>query len=63
MTTQVKTMRIDWKYWLFLLVFLLSQAMIALSLQVKINAETQMIIGTLSGQIACHFNDEYCETP
>jgi uncharacterized transporter YbjL len=54
-------MKTDWKYWLFLLVFLLSQAMIALSLQVKINAETQMIIGTLSGQIACHFNDEYCE--
>jgi hypothetical protein len=52
-------MRIDWRYWLFLFVFLLSQTLIALSLQVKINAESQRVLTTLSDQLACHF--EGCE--
>lgn len=53
-------MKIDWKFWLFLLVFLISQTLIAVSLQIKINTETQLIINTLSNQIACQLDKKFC---
>ncbi len=53
-------MKIDHKYWIFLAVFILSQTMIALSLQIKINEETHFIINELSNQIACQLDKTFC---
>lgn len=50
-------MKIDYKFWLFLIVFSLSQCLVALSLNYRISTDMMMILNKLSDQIDCQLGD------
>jgi hypothetical protein len=47
----------DVKFWIFLVVFALTQCLVALSINVRLNNEAMSILNRLSAQVACTAGD------
>jgi hypothetical protein len=54
-------MKLDWRFWIFILVYVLTQAVFCISLNMRIDSEFQEVVTSLSNQIACTMGEtELC---